>query len=194
MREMKHNKNIKVIILDSVVHQIESQAANEDKEFFGFLTGKIKSNVLTIDGVAFNPYIASKGQAVSQGFMGTDRKDFVGTIHTHPGNEKEWQIKPSGTDSKSFAKFAVNIIANRNGFKVFDSASNAIEVEIAEDDSKEGKQIKDELIHNKIMEDALKADKQENERSEKMRELVMKVLKIAFVVIVISSLLMWYFV
>lgn len=191
-----------VVILDDVIEQIQEQVKNENKEFLGFLVGKIKKEKsgknkpkerkLVIEGVAFSPYVASYDFAVIMGFIGTHSGNFAGTVHTHPGSS---EIRPSSADKDTFSKFSVNIIANRNGLKVFDSLSREIEVEISREKLPKTKEREVEKIQNQIMNDALKLqEEEESERKQKIRHYIMTALKILFVVFVISSLVLWYFI
>ncbi len=189
-----------VVILEEVIEQIKEQAKDDSKEFFGFLVGKIKKNKsgklkesrLVIEGVAFSPYVASYDFAVVMGFIGTHRENFAGTVHTHPGSG---EIRPSSADKDTFSKFSVNIIANKAGLKVFDSLSRQINVEISGKKPSKTEGSETEKIQNQIMNDALKLqEEEESGRKQKIRHYIMASLKILFVVFVISSLVMWYFI
>lgn len=203
---MKQSKQPpKVIILEDVIRQIEEQAKDDSKEFFGFLVGKIKNEKqgkgrprkskesrLVIEGVAFSPYVASYDFAVIMGFIGTHSGNFAGTVHTHPGSG---EIRPSSADKDTFSKFSVNIIANKAGLKVFDSLSRQIDVKISskKPSKTEGSEI--EKIQSEIINDALKIQEdEESGRKQKIKNYIMTGLKILFVVFVISSLVMWYFI
>lgn len=182
-----------ILISKNAAEQISFQAGNE-KEFFGFLVGKIKKESVIVDGVAFNPYVASYDQAISLGFMGTHRKDFIGTIHTHPGNDSAENIRPSTADLRTFTNFSINIIANKNGMNVFDSSGNSLEYEISKEKISKSDEDKIEKIQNEIMEDAIKEEQEQDERKEKIKHHIMTILKILFVIFVISSLVFWYFI
>lgn len=69
-------------------------------EFSAMLQGKVKDNILKIDGLIFLPGAASESGAVMDIFMMPMLSDAVGSVHSHPG----YSADPSTADLQFFAK------------------------------------------------------------------------------------------
>ena len=69
-------------------------------EFSAMLQGKIKDNILKIDGLIFLPGAASESGAVMEIFMMPMLSDAVGSVHSHPG----YSAQPSDADLQFFSK------------------------------------------------------------------------------------------
>lgn len=69
-------------------------------EFSAMLQGKIKEDILKIDGLIFLPGAASESGAVMDIFMMPMLSDAVGSVHSHPG----YSAEPSTADLQFFAK------------------------------------------------------------------------------------------
>jgi proteasome lid subunit RPN8/RPN11 len=70
------------------------------KEFVALLDGKIKENVLKIQGLVFLPGETSNQGAVMQTFMKPMRTGTVGSVHSHPS----YNAIPSNADLYFFSK------------------------------------------------------------------------------------------
>ena len=69
-------------------------------EFVALLSGKIKDQILHIDGLIFLPGETSREGAVMKIFMLPPLSGSVGSVHSHPG----YSAQPSGSDLFFFAK------------------------------------------------------------------------------------------
>ncbi|MDD1774365.1 MAG: Mov34/MPN/PAD-1 family protein [Methanobacterium sp.] len=84
-----------------VVDEILQIARNSyPKEFVAMLQGKVKDNVLLIDGLLFLPGETSDQGAVMNLFMMPLIDEGIGSVHSHPG----YNANPSGADLHFFSK------------------------------------------------------------------------------------------
>lgn len=84
-----------------VLDEIMQIAQNSyPQEFVAMLQGKIKENVLHIDGLLFLPGETSDQGAVMNLFMMPLIDEGIGSVHSHPG----YDANPSGADLHFFSK------------------------------------------------------------------------------------------
>ena len=96
-------------------------------EFSAMLQGKIKDDVLKIDGLIFLPGAASESGAVMEIFMMPMLSDAVGSVHSHPG----YSAQPSDADLQFFSKrgYFHIIIAqpyNEESIRAYDSYGDLV--------------------------------------------------------------------
>jgi proteasome lid subunit RPN8/RPN11 len=96
-------------------------------EFSAMLQGKIKDNILKIDGLIFLPGAASESGAVMEIFMMPMLSDAVGSVHSHPG----YSAQPSDADLQFFSKrgYFHIIIAqpyNEESIRTYDSYGDLV--------------------------------------------------------------------
>ncbi|HMK54786.1 MAG TPA: Mov34/MPN/PAD-1 family protein [Methanobacteriaceae archaeon] len=94
-------KFLEVHIDGEVINEIV-QIAREShpNEFVALLEGKIKENILKIDGLVFLPGETSNQGAVMKTFMKPLVTGTVGSVHSHPG----YNASPSNADLYFFSK------------------------------------------------------------------------------------------
>ena len=93
----------KIIVNQEVIETIcEIAQQTYPKEFIAFLEGKNKNNILRIEGLAYQEYIAGYTSTVFKDYLPLT-SNVVGTVHSHPGPHN----KPSNADLRVFSKKGV---------------------------------------------------------------------------------------
>lgn len=92
-----HEVHIDREVVDEIT-QIAREA--HPNEFVAMLQGKVKNEILHIDGLIFLPGETSNQGAVMKVFMMPLIDDTVGSVHSHPG----YNASPSNADLYFFAK------------------------------------------------------------------------------------------
>ncbi|MEN6329331.1 MAG: Mov34/MPN/PAD-1 family protein [Methanobacteriaceae archaeon] len=97
-----NKQNFQEVHLDAKIVEEIINIAREShpNEFVALLEGKIKDNVLKIEGLVFLPGETSNQGAVMQTFMKPLITGTVGSVHSHPG----YNASPSSADLYFFSK------------------------------------------------------------------------------------------
>ena len=73
------------------------------REFFAFLEGKRRIDLVIIENLAYYPNVTSRTSVTTIFHIGTNMNDFVGTVHSHPSGNN----LPSRNDLRTFNKRGV---------------------------------------------------------------------------------------
>ncbi len=125
---LEKNKFSEVHIDHELIEEIIDIAKESyPNEFSAMLQGKIKDNILKINGLIFLPGAASESGAVMEIFMMPMLSDAVGSVHSHPG----YSAQPSDADLQFFSKrgYFHIIIAqpyNDESIRAYDSYGNLV--------------------------------------------------------------------
>jgi proteasome lid subunit RPN8/RPN11 len=118
-KKLFHEVHIDQEVVDEIIGIAREAYPNE---FVAMLQGKIKNQILHIDGLIFLPGETSNQGAVMKVFMMPLIDDIVGSVHSHPG----YNASPSNADRYFFSKngFFHLIIGqpyNENSIYAYDS-------------------------------------------------------------------------
>ncbi len=125
---LEKNKFSEVHIDHELIEEIIDIAKESyPNEFSAMLQGKIKDDILKIDGLIFLPGAASESGAVMEIFMMPMLSDAVGSVHSHPG----YSAQPSEADLQFFSKrgYFHIIIAqpyNEESIRAYDSYGDLV--------------------------------------------------------------------
>ncbi len=98
------------------------------KEFFAYLRGNASRGRVTIERIYYHPAVSSKKDVALLPSMETNIHGVIGTAHSHPNGH----LHPSKADLQTFSSFPVNIITDREQFRVFDKEGKEVPFKLKE--------------------------------------------------------------
>jgi proteasome lid subunit RPN8/RPN11 len=72
------------------------------REFTAYFKGKVKKNALVIDGLLYQHFASSEGEAMIDGDLPIT-SGAIGLVHSHPNND----ARPSKADKRTFSKTGI---------------------------------------------------------------------------------------